>query len=168
MSETERKFPLKKSIFIICFSVKTMFCNFRVSPEGLILNWNFFDAPDFERKLYNVTDFEFNILERLRNWKKFSLINSLSEPCYSVEVTFSAISLLFRNACFWVIIFSLPQTRNLKVHINRNFWSKPIQRIKFWTKVFTTCQILTWNLWKVSEFERTLHSQNHLFKNVTP
>ena len=134
-------------------------CFIRASSKSMILNWQNYVACDFEIKLYKVSDFEMNSEKRVRNWKLFAFKKSRFEPCYSVEATFFAFSLLIPDAWFWYKNFSLRQIRNLKDQKKSFFRLKFLQCITFWTK--TSLQPVNVCL---AMFEMCQNSKNIAFK----
>ena len=141
--------------------MKTIVSICRASSESLILNWQFYDAL-FTINLYNVPDFEIDSLKRVRRLKDVCVQKILLRTYYSLEATFFALSLFFPNAWFFFKNFSLRQIRKLKNKKKSFFRLKFSQGTTIWTNFFTTCQILSWIIWNVSEFEKHCIQKSHL------
>ena len=137
------------------------FCVCRASSKSWILNRDFYDAPHFEKKLYNVSDFEEkNSLKRVRNWKLFPFRRSLCEPCYSVEATFFAFPCFFQKHDFDSKNFHCVRLGIWKITKSHFVWLKFSQCVSFWTETFLQPVKFCLEL-----FEFCWTSKNLAFKN---
>ena len=71
---------------------------------------------------------------------------------YSVNTTTFAFLVILIRSYFWknsyyTSDFGMKRIQRVKV------WVKRKQRVRFWLESFTTCQILNWKFYKVSDFE---------------
>ena len=137
-------FASEKSRFGSFYSVKTaylaiflLFQKARYWIENFItcqnLNWKKYNALDFELKFFDMLDFEKNVcIQKITFW--FFLLRENG---------------IFRN----FLAFSKSKLLNWKFHYVSEFELKKIQRVRFWVKPLTTCQILNELLEHASDFE---------------
>ena len=118
-----KKNPLKNSRLNYVTTWNRRVCFFRAPEKCLISKWDFYDAPHFEIKYYNVWDFELNILKGVRIWNKVW-----------IQKIMLWIKLLRENDGFW-IFSAFSESINLE---KKNRTMHPIFKL---------------NIYNVSDFE---------------
>ena len=113
----------------------------RISKSELSISFrckNFYYVSDFEFKIYNALDFQLNFFRWVR-WLKRVWIQKTHFGFFSSVRT-------FHFSCFLKKFF-------VSNGSDSDFEFSRIQRVGFWIKNLTTCQILKWKFFGSSDFE---------------
>ena len=125
---------------------------------------NFTTCPVLILKNYNASDFELKKIQRVRFWKiNFSSSEVLKKKLHSINHVLAFFTPWKRNFCSFLKSLIL----NSKKYEASDFNFIKIQRVRFWFKIFSTCQSSNKKIFDSSDFELK-NLQRVRFRNEDP